>query len=315
MAIETDASRTYSLTMSPTATFDYKLAETPLLRLYSKAKDRQWDARTYVDWDEKLDEENPLSLPISTFPLARTHWFRGLSQDAKIEVKREYQGWMVSQFLHGEQFGILLASRIALEASDHDSKLFAAMQAVDEARHLESYIRLSEKIGVRYALSAPFGQFLDELIAAKDLDLVHLGAQIIAEGIGLAAFSQLQGASTSPLVTKLYGRIVEDEARHVAYGRLYLTPLYRSLSSSELRIREEFLIHACGLLNERFRALEVWERFGLDAKDAIKALRKSGTFRIYQKELLKQIVPIVKSIGLWSENVQKCFGAMGVSEM
>ena len=46
------------------------------------------------------------------------------------------EGLRFNAFLHGEQFGVLTAARIALEADDHESKMFAAVQTVDEARHL-----------------------------------------------------------------------------------------------------------------------------------------------------------------------------------
>jgi hypothetical protein len=111
-------------------------AESGPLRLYNNSKDRQWVARTVIDRGARLDEDNPLELPLSTFPLAHSAWFQSLRSPLRHQVVREYHGWMASQFLHGEQFGVLTAARIALEADDHESKMFAAVQTVDEARHL-----------------------------------------------------------------------------------------------------------------------------------------------------------------------------------
>lgn len=302
--------RRYPLVTQAVANFAYGSNSEDLARLYNKAKDRQWDARSVVDWAVPLDDENPLGMPQSTFPLARSRWFLSLAESKRVDVVRSYHGWMVAQFLHGEQFGVLTASRIAMEAADHDSKLFAAIQAVDEARHLETYATLAGKIGTTYSISRPFGQFLDSVITAKSIDLVYLGLQIIGEGIGLASFSLIRKATTNPIIAEIYSRIMEDEARHVAFGRLFLGPLYRQLSKSELSIREEFVMNSLSQMSERFYALEVWESYGLDHKQAVVELQNSPSFRIYRRELFNQIVPMIKDIGLWTRPVQEFMGVV-----
>ncbi len=303
----------YPLNLSAFARFTYEIdSGSPLFRLYEKGKVRQWDARTVVDWSMPLDPTNPLALPLSTFPLARSEWFLRLPAADREAIICQYQNWLVSQFLHGEQFGVLSASRIALEAENLDVRLFAAQQAVDEVRHLETYARLIEKMGELHAPSVPFAAFLDEVISANSVDLVCLGLQIIGEGIGLASFAQIREYTGSSLVREVYARIMEDEARHVAFGRQYLAPLYRELSSAELTEREQFALAAIELMAERFYALDVWERFALPGKQAIDLLQKSASFRIYRRHLFKQIVPVVKDIGLFTAPMIRLLEGLGV---
>ena len=51
---------------------------------------------------------------------------------------------------------------------------------------------------------------------------------------------------------------MEDEARHVAFGRLALRDFYPQLSERERDEREEFCVEACYLMRDRFLAEELW---------------------------------------------------------
>ena len=57
--------------------------------------------------------------------------------------------------------------------------------------------------------------------------------------------------------------VMEDEARHVAFGRLSLRDYYPHLTQAERDEREEFLVEACYHMRDRFQAREVYEVKGL----------------------------------------------------
>jgi hypothetical protein len=79
----------------------------------------------------------------------------------KANLRRHFQGWQLSQFLHGEQGALLCASKIIAEAPSLEGKLFAAGQAADEARHVEVFSRLlRDKIELSYPVSAPLRALL-----------------------------------------------------------------------------------------------------------------------------------------------------------
>jgi hypothetical protein len=83
-------------------------------------------------------------------------------------------------------------------------------------------------------------------------------------------------------------------------------------SSAERREREEFVIAGCLHLRDRFNSPEMWERIGIDPRDALKEVDASDGQTRFRKRLFSRIVPIVKDIGLWSGRVQKAFAEMGV---
>ena len=62
---------------------------------------------------------------------------------------------------------------------------------------------------------------------------------------------------------------MQDEARHVAFGRLALRDYYAELTEAERAEREEFVVEGCYLMRNRFRAQEVWERMGFDVAECL----------------------------------------------
>jgi hypothetical protein len=56
----------------------------------------------------------------------------------------------------------------------------------------------------------------------------------------------------------------------------------------------------------------MWEAIGIDPKDAMAAHHSSEGQVRFRKRLFSRIVPTVKDIGLWSDEVQKAYADMGV---
>ena len=56
-----------------------------------------------------------------------------------------------------------------------------------------------------------------------------------------------------PLATAINAYVMQDEARHVAFGRLALRDYYPHLTEKERAEREEFVVEACYLMRDRFR--------------------------------------------------------------
>jgi hypothetical protein len=104
---------------------------------------------------------------------------------------------------------------------------------------------------------------------------------------------------------------MQDEARHVAFGRFALRDFYRELSESERGVREEFCVEACYLMRDRFLAQEVWNNLGY-GDEAIEAVKTSQSMRDFQTFLFSRIVPALREIGLWGKKVQNAFQDMGV---
>jgi hypothetical protein len=107
---------------------------------------------------------------------------------------------------------------------------------------------------------------------------------------------------------------MQDEARHVAFGRLALREFYPQLSEAERREREQFVVEACYHMRDRFNQKELWENLGLPVEQAVEAAMASENMRLFRRRLFSRIVPTVKDIGLWGTDVQKAFTDMGAIE-
>src|SRR4029077_14275119 len=121
--------------------FDYTNGREQLLRLYDKGTRRQWVASDRIDWSLDINVENPLGVPDESLMLADTPCWQTMNDREKGEVRHHQIAWQFSQFLHGEQGGLMCASKIVNTVPTIDAKFFAATQVSDEARHVEVFGR------------------------------------------------------------------------------------------------------------------------------------------------------------------------------
>ncbi|GGW19145.1 ferritin-like domain-containing protein [Streptomyces capoamus] len=296
--------------------WEYDDGRERLLALYQKGKDKQWDARTRIDWDLEVDPYDALGTPEEAMSLYGTpHWAK-LSEKDKGELRRHYASWQFSQFLHGEQGAMICAARIVESVPDLDAKFFSATQTMDEARHAEIYGRfLHEKIGLVYPINDNLRSLLDDTLRDSRWDMPYLGMQVLIEGLALAAFGMIRDTTSKPLPRQILTYVMQDEARHVAFGRMALRDYYKQLTEAELREREEFVIEGCYLMRDRLRGVEVLENFGVPKAEAEALSERSEFLRLFRKLLFSRIVPCVKDIGLWGERLQRAYVDMGVLEL
>ncbi|MEE3065732.1 MAG: hypothetical protein VYA67_17585, partial [Actinomycetota bacterium] len=134
--------------------------------------------------------------------------------------------------------------------------------------------------------------------------------------LALAAFGVLRDmAAPDSLAKQLLAYVMQDEARHVAFGRISLKDYYSALTDAERDEREEFVVDACYLMRDRFRGEEVFETLDLDVQECAAWVDTSPLMIQFRSHLFSRIVPIVKDIGLWGNKIQKAFSDMGVLDM
>lgn len=294
-------------------TWNYDPGRQRLLSLYQKGKDKQWDAASRIDWDLPVDEINPLGLPEEFNPLRGSALWDRMPQKARDELRRQNCSWIFSQFLHGEQGALSVAARIVESVPDLDSKFYAATQVMDEARHVELFARFTtEKIGIIYPINDGLARLLEDALTDGRWDMPYLGMQVLIEGLALAGFGIYRDLATNPMVKQLLAYVMQDEARHVAFGRLALKDYYAQLSPAERAEREAFVVEGCYLMRERFRSREVFEHAGLPVAECVEYVENSEAYKIFQSFLFSRIVPCVRDIGLWGEKVQRAYEDIGV---
>jgi hypothetical protein len=104
--------------------------------------------------------------------------------------------------------------------------------------------------------------------------------------------------TTEPLLKQLLRYVMSDEARHVAFGVLSLQEYYQELTNAELRERQEFAFEAAVRMRDRFLQQEVWDRMGVDVKEALQLVMQAPDRMLFQQMLFSKIVPNCKKLGL-----------------
>ena len=294
-------------------TWDYDAGTEQMLNLYARGKQHQWDAATRLDWDHEVDPDNPLGLPDEFVWIAGTPVWERLPEAERTTIRRHMAGWLYSQFLHGEQGALVAAAKIVQTVPDMASKFYAATQVMDEARHVEAYQRmLATKIGVRYPVSAGLRGLLETVLGDSRWDITYLGIQVMLEGLALASFSIQRDRMRDPLARAVNAYVLQDEARHVAFGRLALREYYGQLTSAELRDREDFAADACWVLRDRFTGEDMWRNLDYGAEECIAAANRSPAQREFRRRLFTRIVPTLKDINLFGPRMQRTLSELGV---
>lgn len=293
--------------------WEYDDGREKLLNLYEKGKRLQWNASERIDWSQDLDPENPSGLPDEVIPIFDSPIWHRLTAQERTRLRHHFQAWQISQFLHGEQGALVCTAKIVQQVPNMDAKYYAATQVVDEARHVEAYSRLlHEKFELAYPINPHLKTLLEQTLVDSRWDFTYLGMQVLIEGVALAAFSLIRDTAKNHLAKSVTAYVMQDEARHVAFGRLALRDYYPQLTQKERDEREEFVVEGCYLLRDRFLGEEVWQTLGLPVAECARHTDQSELLRAYRSALFTRIVPTVRDIGLWGPKIQKAYTDMGV---
>jgi hypothetical protein len=295
--------------------WEYEDGSAELLALYEKGKQQQWDASERLDWSLELDPDNPMQLKDEAISIHGSDVWRKMSDKEKAWLRRELQANSISQFMHGEQGALIATAKIVATVPDMNAKFYAATQVMDEARHVEAYKRLlHEKFGVAYPINKALQTLLEQTLTDRRWDMTYLGMQVLIEGLALASFQSIRDKAGNTLAGAVNAYVMQDEARHVSFGRLALREYYPQLSDAERDEREEFAVEALHFMRDRFNQAEVWERLGLSQQMLDDIHYNSKQMNSFRGRLFSRVVPTIKDIGLWGPRVQKAFAEMGVMD-
>src|SRR5215467_138519 len=300
-------------TFSSCFKWEYEDGSESLHRLYEKGKKQQWNASDRIDWSLDLDPENPEELPDEYISIYGSPVWERLTRKERADLRRHSQANDLSQFLHGEQGALICTAKIVQQVPDVEAKFYAATQVMDEARHVEVYKRLlHEKFDLAYPITPPLQSLLEGILRDSRWDMTYLGMQVLIEGLALAAFAGIRDMAKNPLAAAVNAYVMQDEARHVAFGRLALREYYPHLTQKERAEREEFVVEACYTMRDRFNSRDVYDRLGLPTGQCIEWEENSPGMKEFRAALFTRIVPAIKDIGLWGPRIQKAYADMGV---
>ena len=309
----TDVVEIFETPLTGSYNWDYTVQDNRIKKLYELGKKLNWNVEVDVDWSPKYKGLDP-----EEFEFENTQWdnhpvFNKMDKETRMEFLTDLNSWALSQFLHGEQGALLVASQLASCAPTFNAKLYAASQTFDEARHVEAFNKyLQTRIKRTWPIGRALKGLLDKILTDPRWDLKFIGMQVVIEGLALAAFNATKNATKDPVLYQMLDYIIRDEARHVTFGINYLTDYVQTLTQEEQIDRAQFALEACTVSRNRLRAYDVWEKYGMDI-EFTDEYQKENIFQTqFQDVLFSRIMPNLKKIGLLRDELIPEYEKLGV---
>jgi hypothetical protein len=294
--------------------WNYQIQDDRIKKLYELGKQLNWNAELDINWDQPWPEED-FEQSAQLMNLADYPPYMALSDERKKEFWHHMNAWSLSQFLHGEQGALLVASQLTTCAPTYNAKLYAASQTFDEARHVEAFNKyIQQRVGMMYPINTSLKSILDKVLTDPRWDLKFIGMQIVIEGLALSAFNTTRETTPDPVLKELVYLVVRDEARHVTFGVNYLEEFVQTLSEKEKNERAEFAYEACVVSRERLVATDVFRHFGWDVEEARQRVMEGFVMSTFRNLLFQRVIPNLKRIGLMTDAVRPKFESLGILE-
>lgn len=208
-------------------------------RLYARACALQWDPASAIDWAVPVDHDEEI-------------------EDAVVQV--------MTYLIENETAALIVPARFLARLHPHFREVMQllAMQAAEEARHIEVFTRRALLRRTELGLSTVGGQAsLKTLVDEPDFALSSFLLSVMGEGSFLVLLDFLARLGPDPVTRAVCRLAAQDEARHVAFGLGHLrrhaaedATLLRRLAAAMHR-RHDALAQTAGLNARVFEALTV----------------------------------------------------------
>ncbi len=292
--------------------WNYGSVKEGLRDLYEKAKRDQWNSTTQLAWNTHVEPESEI-IPTTVNPMAGYAPFEKMNKKEQAHFRHAQLSFQLSQFLHGEQGALIVASQLVGGVPWIDAKYYAGSQTMDEARHVEVFSKyLHEKLEWEWAINPQLKELLDATLTDSRWDFKYLGMQIMIEGLAMAAFGNLYQMCQEPLLKELLHYVMRDESRHVAFGVVSLKGYYKDMPARELKDREDFIIYAAELMRNRLVGAEIAQAFGWNQEEVKNVVLESPVGKIFRSMLFQRVVPNLKRLGLLTKPVREAFEKLDI---
>jgi hypothetical protein len=225
--------------------FDFPIVEKEVVwadeaaALYAQAAAAHWDPATAIDW----------AAPITHPPEI---------EDAVVQV--------MTFLIENETAALIVPASFLARIHPHFREVLQllAVQAADEARHIEVFTRRALLLRRDLGLSTAGGQeSLKTLLEEPDFALAFFLLSILGEGSFLSLLWFLHENAPDPVTRQVSRLAAQDEARHVAFGLAHLRRHLdmdaglRPRLAAAVERRHDALQDTAGLNEEVFDALVV----------------------------------------------------------
>ena len=206
-------------------------------RLYAQAAASQWDPQTAVDWQASFhlpDEVEAAVVQVMTY------------------------------LVENEQVALIVPARFLGRIHPHFREVLQvlAVQAADEARHVEVFARRAALTGGPLGVSGAGGRAsLSTLLEEPDFALASFLLSVLGEGTFLSLLGFLEEHAPDPVSRRITHLARQDESRHVAFGMAHLEHQLtidmdlRGRLRAAVERRHDVLMETVGLNQEVFDAL------------------------------------------------------------
>jgi hypothetical protein len=292
--------------------WNYTIQDDRIKKLYDLGKQLNWDPEMDIDWDRPwpTEERQPEMMNLHEYEP-----YLAMDDATQGEFWLHMNAWSLSQFLHGEQGALLVASQLVSCAPTYNAKLYAASQTFDEARHVEVFNKyLQQRIGMMYPINTNLKSLLDKILTDERWDMKFIGMQIVIEGLALSAFNTTRETTPDPVLKDVVYLVIRDEARHVTFGVNYLEEFVKTLTEEERDERALVAYEACVVARERLVATDVFRHFGWDVEEARKQVLDGFVMTHFRNLLFQRVIPNLARIGLLTDKIRPKFEELGILE-
>ncbi|MEV4060334.1 hypothetical protein [Nonomuraea dietziae] len=207
--------------------------------LYAHATSAQWDPAKAVQWDAEVQ----------------------LAPEIERAVVQ-----IMTFLVENEQAALVVPARLLARIHPHFREVLQllAVQAADEARHVEIFTRRALLTGGEMGTSSVSGrESLATLLTEPDFSLASFLLSVLGEGSFLNLLTFIDRNAPDPVTRQVARLARQDEARHVAFGVAHLQHQGRIDQSLLGRLRgaveqrHQTLVSSAGLNQDVFDALVV----------------------------------------------------------
>jgi hypothetical protein len=208
-------------------------------RIYAQAAAAQWDPASAIPW-AAASEPPPLL------------------EDAVVQV--------MTYLVENETAALLVPARFLAQTHPHFREVLQvlAIQAADEARHIEVFTRRARLFRRELGLTTVGGQAsLKTLLDEPDFALASFLLSVLGEGSFLSILGFVADHAPDEATRAVTRLAAQDEARHVAFGMAHLErhlaiePGLRARLEGAVEQRYAALAHTGGLNEEVWGALVI----------------------------------------------------------
>jgi hypothetical protein len=205
--------------------------------IYAQAAAAQWDPETAVPWNVPFELADEV-------------------EDAVVQI--------MTYLIENETAALIIPSRFIAQLHPHFREVMQvlAVQAADEARHVEVFTRRALLKREGLGLSTSGGQAsLKTLVDEPEFAIASFLLSVLGEGTFLSLLWFIERYAPDPVTAAVTRLAAQDEARHVAFGLAHLgqhlrgDPGLRPRLADAIHRRHEALRHTAGLNAEVFDAL------------------------------------------------------------